>query len=129
MSEPTDPVARFEALDSKAVAKKAVAGRHAHELKRLKGAKESIHAVFEMLGGPIAYFHWAQKNQDKFYDHFIRTLPLEAKLDVAVKSDYTDVLEAARKRIRADERVAEDISDAEIIAECNITKEDKSDGQ
>jgi len=60
--------------------------------------KESITLVFEKLGGVNGYAKWAAKNPDKFYEHYLKVLPVELKAEVNVTTDFAIILEAARLR-------------------------------
>jgi hypothetical protein len=61
--------------------------------------KENVVLTFELLGGVAAYAKWAEKNPDKFYDHYIKILPSELKAEVNVSADFTGILERARNRV------------------------------
>jgi len=72
--------------------------------------KENVVLTFEMLGGVQRYAAWADKNPDKFYDHWIKLLPSEVKAEISVSHDFTGVLERARQRVsqRNLDAIAED---------------------
>lgn len=55
--------------------------------------------VFERLGGVAGYALWAEQNQDKFYEHYIKLLPSEIRADVNVTTDFAGILEKARNRV------------------------------
>ena len=61
--------------------------------------KENVVLTFEMLGGVHRYAEWADKNPDRFYDHWIKMLPAEIKAEVSVTHDFTGILERARGRV------------------------------
>ena len=114
---------------TKESSKKAIQARTKKTRTLTNSVREGVATVYEMLGGHIAYYEWAKANPSKFYDHFIRTIPLEAKVDVNVRTDYTDVLEAARRRIIDSEltKEVEDDSAAEDAIEAEYTKTESND--
>ena len=71
--------------------------RRTHALNGVS-VKESITLVFEKLGGVNGYAMWAAEHPDKFYEHYLKVLPVELKADVSVTADFSAILDAARRR-------------------------------
>ena len=70
-----------------------------HQTQMTMTVKQSIALTFEKLGGVNGYAKWAAKNPDKFYEHWIKILPVEIKAEVNVTTDFASILEQARGRI------------------------------
>lgn len=87
--------------------------------KRTLAVKDSIVLVFEKLGGVKGYARWAAKNPDKFYEHYIKVLPIQVKAEVNVTNDFAEILEAARLR-GSNEPVAVVEAGAAIIAKAAL---------
>ena len=94
-----------------------------HRALMSTSVKESVGLVFEKLGGVNGYAKWAAKNPDKFYDHYMKILPVELKAEVNVTTDFTHILDAARNR--AAETVIEEVA-LSIIEHVSITEPDKT---
>lgn len=88
---------------------KMQAGSAANRAMMSTSVKESVGMVFEKLGGVNGYAKWAAKNPDKFYDHYMKILPVELKAEVNVTTDFTHILDAARTRAEP-EKIVEDIA-------------------
>ena len=78
--------------------RKSAATRQVNRGKMHASVKESVALVFEKMGGVNGYFKWATNNPDKFYDHYLKILPVEMKAEVNVVTDFSNILEAARLR-------------------------------
>jgi len=102
---------------------KMQAGAATNRAMMSTSVKESVGLVFEKLGGVNGYAKWAAKNPDKFYDHYMKILPVELKAEVNVTTDFTHILDAARNRATATviEEVATSIIEHATIIELEET--------
>lgn len=81
--------------------------------------------TFELLGGVNEYAAWARKNQDKFYEHWIKLLPAELKAEVSVSHDFAGILEKARARTQVVDRPLEGIAEqvkSDVLAGAGIDR-------
>lgn len=97
---------------------KSAASKKKNILANGVSVKESITLVFEKLGGVNGYAKWAAKNPDKFYEHYLKVLPVELKAEVNVTTDFALILEAARLRGAAPVATIE--QGAAVIAEIAV---------
>jgi len=82
-----------------ATSKKALEAKRAKNAILTSSCKESLAVVYEMLGGHVSFFEWAEDNKTEFYRLYTKLIPVEPKIEINVNNNYTDVLEAARKRV------------------------------
>jgi hypothetical protein len=112
---PKSPVKNYKATtitpeNAKEKQLKSAATRQKNRQKIYGSVKESVSMVFERLGGVVGYAEWAKENPDKFYDHYIKILPVEMKAEVNVTTDFTNILESARQRALPQEDIIEGIA-------------------
>jgi hypothetical protein len=78
--------------------------------------KETVLQTFERIGGIENYATWAKQNQDKFYEHYIKILPLEIKASIHMAGEFTSILEEARSRLQVP-KIEEDVIEGEVVNE------------
>lgn len=81
-----------------------------------KEVKETIVDTFYRIGGVEAYAKWARENPGKFYEQYVKILPLEIKGSIHVAGEFTSILASARTRASALRSQDEPI-DAEVVYE------------
>lgn len=72
-----------------------------HKVRKqmMSSVKEALMQTFTNLGGVEGYTVWAKRNPDKFYEHYMKLLPIELKATVDINTDISKMLEEGRMRI------------------------------
>lgn len=92
-------VKRAEEMHAKSVGTIAEPKGHKERKKLTINVKQSIMETFNNMGGVEGYTRWAERNPDKFYEHWAKLLPIEMKATMEVNTNISTILQQARLRV------------------------------